>query len=151
MTTYENIIRGLKQKKRYLIFAILLLTNVTWIHSQRTFDTDSTQISYKELTEVAKYVTFKDSATNIFTNYRNELQLKDSIIFTKELRINYKDSTISKLNKINHNNELQVVKTNGLLEISDVMFKEQRRKKWNFGVYGVILGSIIGIVLGISI
>jgi hypothetical protein len=119
--------------------------------SQTISDTDSREITYEKLGEFAKFVVYKDSSETIFSSYRKELKLKDSIILTKQLRLNFKDSTINTFYKINQNNEIQIIKKDGLLEISDIMYKEQKRKKWNFGIYGVILGTLLGIVLGISL
>jgi len=127
---------------------LFLIVN-TWIHSQKI--SDSTNISYKELTEVAKFVAFKDSSTNIFTKYRNELRIKDSILIIKEHRLNNKDSIISKLNKIKTNNTLQIEKTNNLLNISELMYKDERRKKWRWGIVGILSGILTGILLGVSI
>lgn len=131
------------------ILIVLFLIHPIWIHSQEILNTDSTYVTYNKLNEFAKFVVFRDSAQNIFDSYRTELRLKDSIIFTKELRLNYKDSTINSLSKINVKSDLQIVRKDGLLEISDLKFKEQRRKKWTYGITGTALGIIFGFLLSI--
>ena len=122
------------------------MTANTWIHSQQI--SDSTNISYKELTEVAKFVVFKDSATNIFNQFRVELQLKDSIISIKDLKIREYNIMIPNLKSVSKNKDSIINNKSSLLEISDIKLKSQKSKKWVWLGGGALVGMVLSLLLG---
>ena len=149
MNTLKNTIKGLRQKRNLLIFVILLLINTTWIHSQNSLDTDSTKIAYKELTEVAKYVAYKDSTKNIFTQYHKELNLKDSIISIKDLKIKeYSTVLVPTLKTTLRKKDSIILNKDGLLEISDIKLKSQTSKKWAWLGSGALIGVLAALLIG---
>jgi hypothetical protein len=142
----ENTTNESKLKKNLLILSTLLLISTTSIQSQSLLD--STNISYKELTEVAKYIVYKDSATNIFKQYRIELNLKDSLLFVKQLKIQeYSGVLIPNLKKVSKKKDSIIISKNGLLEIGEVRLKSQKAKKWTWLGYGAIIGIVAKILL----
>jgi len=108
------------------------------IHSQDILG--STKITYEALTEVAKYVAYKDSTVNVFTQYRNELKSKDNLLNVKDQKINILSLSLQKSDSIS-------LSQRGLLEIATIKFKSQRKDKWKYLGGGVLIGLIISLLL----
>lgn len=107
-------------------------------HSQNTSDTR--EITYKSLTEFAKYVAFRDSATVLFSQFKIELASKDNIIDVRGEKINLLEIYAIKADSIS------LAKDN-LLEIGDLKLKNEKGKKWQYGVGGTLLGMILAFLL----
>jgi len=113
------------------------LIGSTSIHSQNTL---STKITYDKLQEFARYVAYKDSTVNVFTQYRNELNAKDNLLNVKDQKINLLSLSLQKSDSIS-------LSQKGLMEIADIKFKSQRKDKWKYLGGGVLIGLIISLLL----
>jgi len=137
MNTFMNIIGELGLKKHLVILIPLLLGVNTLIQSQNTL---STEITYEKLTEFAKYVVFKDSASILFQQFKVELITKDKIIGIKQQKIDVLTLSLAKSDSISMNKS-------HLLEISDVKLKSQKAKKWQWLGVGAAGGIILALLL----
>ena len=109
----------------------------TSIHSQNT---SSTNITYDKLQEFAKYVIFKDSASILFQKFKIELITKDNLIDVKDSKINLLSLSLQKSDSI-------VTAQNNLLELSDIKFKAQSKKKYVWFGGGVLAGLIFMLIV----
>jgi len=147
MTIFTKGKKEFKPKKMLKILKILFLIAPILIQSQNILDSDSTKISYKELTEVAKFIAFKDSSESIFKMYRAELSLKDSILMAKDQRINiFQKKIIPSLESIISKKDSININKSHLIEISDLKLKHQRKQKFIWGGYGAIIGLVLSVI-----
>jgi len=113
---------------------------------------DSVLIKFKN-----KYITIKDTINSIDVNYLSENNV-DTIINVYEDIIINSDSIIKTKNKAIENLESQCFikdtiidnqnKNNNILEnnltVINKKLKKEKKQKWNFGLFGLMLGYIIG-------
>ena len=123
------------------------------ILSQTTTNSDSRDITYERLNEFAKLIEYKRQSDTLFTQYKLELALKDSLLLNRKLtleqyeleiipgyerRIQIKDSTISTQKQIFSLKE----------DFYTEEIKQQKNKKWTWLGGGALFGLLMGIVFG---
>ena len=151
MNMLENTTKGLKLRGILGIFVILFLIGSTSIHSQNILDTTKRDITYEKLGEFAKYVAYKDSTQNVFKQYREELKAKDDIISIKDARLENKDKVISLLEQTKNNQQNIITGKNTLIEFKEMEITRHKKGKLGYGVVGVVIGLLTGIVLAVSL
>jgi len=112
-----------------------------------SYSQDSTNVAYNKLQEFSRFVDYKPIADTIIFQFSSELKIKDSIILIKDLKIENYKLIVKDLKEANNTNALIIVKNEGLLEISDVKFKQQRNKKWSYLGGGALVGILLGLFL----
>lgn len=106
--------------------------------------------------EFAKFVDYKKDADTIINKLKSEVSILELRIATKDARINLfetvtKPSLTSLITleqqKQESNTRQWLIKENAL----NYEIKAQSKKKWNFGLWGVVLGSLVGFFAAFSL
>ena len=125
-------------------------------HSQETPDiiedipeSEKTEISYFRLNELWKYVEYKHTFADSTITFQNlQIRYLDSVNQIRGLKLEqYEDFAIPALEGRIRVKDSTIKNQNEKFGLKEIIYKseikKQKGKKWNFGVYGVVLGALI--------
>lgn len=105
--------------------------------------------------EFAKYVQYKQQADPILKNYETEIKYADSLMDVMREKNAVANDIIKDLKASNESKELRLSNGNEILKLTTEQFKgelkHERKKKWNWGAFGIIIGGAIGFLTAISL
>ena len=153
--------------RRSYLFTIIILGSTSIVFSQPI----STEELNKRVEEFNKRITGDsityswDQANEFVNGLRNEVRLDSA--YSKVIRenislldaykslekrfLNYRDSIAPAQQDIIKADKETIRDLNNLIKGSEKSFKKQRRKKWEWGLISLFLGTILGIVLSMKI
>ena len=124
------------------------MASLTSIHSQTI--TGSRLISYERLNEFARLYSYSLTQDSVIDSQDRQLALKDSIITLKEGVIGeYESNVIPSFKQLQINNLETIKAQESIIKYKDAQISIQKTKKWSWGVIGVLLGAVLGVVVGI--
>lgn len=135
--------------------AVLFSTNVIWTQSLNTLPTDSRPITYEKLGVFAKYVAYKQQVEPLLDNYETELKYADSLMEAMREKNRLAQDIIANLKAENQSKDIRLANGSEILKVTEDSFKAQmkaeRKRKWNWGAFGIIIGGAVGFLTAISL
>jgi hypothetical protein len=107
------------------------------------------------LGEFAKYIQYKQQAEPILLNYETEMKYADSLMDVMREKNAVANDVIKDLKAQNESKDIRLANGSELMKIKteqfDFQLKNEKRKKWNWGAFGIIIGGAIGFLTAISL
>lgn len=121
--------------------------------SQTTTSTDKRDITYERLNEFAKLIEYKRQADTLFTQFRLEMALKDSLLTNRDALIfQYKNELVPTLERRIEIKDSSIANQNQIFRVKEQFYteeiKQQKNKKWTWLGGGALVGLLVGIFFG---
>jgi len=153
MNTSRRETKGLQRNKLLKTFLTLFILANTWTALNQTLNTqnkDSTSISYYHLGEFAKFVEYKKQVdSTLIPKYKSEIRSLELVSKTQSKRL--QDLLLNKIPALELTvvkSEEQIKKLNEINGIKEDLYKAEKGKKWQWGIYGITLGVVLSLLFG---
>lgn len=133
------------------LFLIVFTTSLTLTHCQaQSLTPDSTKVAYTRLNEFAKFVEFKSKGDSLIAKLEKDISRLEVISKEKDtLLFNYEYKLIPNLNSQLSVQSQKLESKDQILAIREDYFKQERKRLRGGKLRWGVVGSIIGVVVGL--